>query len=150
MVSRLFENLDRPTQASEGSEVITIKDLKPLKRGPRGGMFLEQDDGEKVYLDKRLLVNTYDRKTWTQPRITHRKYNRTRNKIAEFVYDEMKKGNQPNTIQIQDHLNNSMKSPPVIEQVGNWLARDPRFVDVGFDKWPSRVKKWDLSQPKRG
>lgn len=145
LVSRLFENLDRPTQSSE---VITIKDLKPLYRGERGGLY-GNVDGEKVYLDQRLLEKTYDRKTWTQPRITHRKYNRTRNKIAEYVYDEMQKGNQPNTIQIQDHLNDSMKSPPVIEQVGNWLARDPRFVDVGFDKWPSRVKKWELTTPKR-
>tara|TARA_Y100001937_G_scaffold14010_1_gene18720 strand:+ start:909 stop:2555 length:1647 start_codon:yes stop_codon:yes gene_type:complete len=144
LVSRLFNNLNTPTKSNE---VITIKDLKPLEKGERGGLFADVG-GSKVYLDKRLL-KTYSRKSWTQPRITHRKYNRARTKIAEFVYDEMKKGNQPNTIQIQDHLNDSMRSPPVIEQVGNWLARDPRFVDVGFDKWPSRVKKWELTPPKR-
>ena len=146
LVSRLFENFQTP---SKPNEVITVKDLKPLYQGERGGLFAEVE-GQKVYLDQRLLERTFNKKIWTKPRIHHRRYNRTRTKIAEFVFDEMQKGNQPNTLQIQDHLNNSMRTPPVIEQIGNWLARDPRFVDVGFDKWPSRVKKWELTPPKRG
>lgn len=145
LVSRLFGESKIPQPADK---VITVKDLVPLYQGERGGMYGVVND-KKVYLNKELL-NTYNKKTWIKPRIPHRKYNRTRNKIASYVYDEMQRGNQPNTLQIQDHLNNSMRSPPVIEQVGNWLARDPRFVDVGFDKWPSRVKKWELTPPKGG
>tara|TARA_B110000444_G_C18826288_1_gene590536 strand:+ start:297 stop:1946 length:1650 start_codon:yes stop_codon:yes gene_type:complete len=150
LVERLFVNSPQTaSKPSEGIESITIENLKPLIRGEKGGIYAEINN-KKVYLDKQLLRETaFNKKIdWIKPRLSHRKYNRTRNKIASYVYDEMEKGHQPNTLQIQEHLNDSMRSPPVIEQVGNWLARDPRFKDAGFDKWPSRVKKWELNPPK--
>lgn len=113
--------------------------------GPNGGRYIEIN-GKKRYIPPKA----FSRKRWVEPRRKHRRYNLARNRIANYLYDEMQKGVQPTTKAIQRHLDKTMKKPPRIEQTGNWLNGDPRFVSTGFEKWPARNKTWSLNPPNGG
>jgi|SaaInlV_125m_DNA_1040241.scaffolds.fasta_scaffold01281_10 hypothetical protein len=126
------------------TKVADLNDSK-IMVGPNGGRYILVN-GKKQYIPPRA----FSKKRWVEPRKKHRRYNLARNRIANYIYDEMQKGVEPTTKAIQTHLDNTMKKPPGIEQTGNWLSRDSRFRSTGFEGWPARNKKWSLNPPNGG
>jgi len=135
---------DFSTNAKMQTDVSDLNDSK-IKVGPNGGRYI-LINGKKRYIPPRA----FSKKRWVEPRKKHRRYNLARNRIANYIYDEMQKGVEPTTKAIQRHLDNTMKKPPRIEQTGNWLSGDPRFISTGFEGWPARNKKWSLNPPNGG
>ena len=72
---------------------------------------------------------------------------RLRNEIAQFL----EANGVSNTSQILDHVNQRFRWGATMNQLGNVLARDRRFVKVGFDEgtdiggFRMRVCVWSIA-----
>ena len=72
---------------------------------------------------------------------------RLRNEIAQFL----EANGVSNTSQILDHVNQRFRWGATMNQLGNVLARDRRFIKVGFDEgtdiggFRMRVCVWSIA-----
>jgi len=85
----------------------------------------------------------------TRPNTLSYRGSRAKKEAASFIYYKTKVLDQehPTTDQILAHLNEKYQHGYTANQIGNFLAKDPRFIGAGMTGRPQRQKKWDLTEP---